>query len=74
MTDKFPSEDQKDAQPQQSLRLEDLWGTIRRVSAAPTWTPRGRLIDQFAFYVNGATYRLYVYDEISKAWRYTALT
>lgn len=55
-------------------RLEDMTGLFRRVSSAPTWTPRGRLIDSLAFYASGITYRLYVYDYTNKAWRYTALT
>lgn len=46
--------------------------TIRKpVDTAPTFTPRG-FLDQFQFYENGGTRRLYVY--ISPTWRYVALT
>lgn len=46
--------------------------TIRKpTSVVPTVTPR-TFIDQFQFYVNGTTYRLYVF--IGGVWRYTTLT
>ncbi len=54
--------------------FEKLWGTIRVVSAAPDWTPRGRLEDSLALYINGSTYRLYIFDPINAAWRYASLT
>lgn len=62
------------SQPQQGVRFEDLWGTLRLVSSAPSWTPRGRIEDSLALYISGATYRLYVYDYQNGAWRFAALT
>jgi len=63
-------------QPQSSNQtaLEKIWGRIPIVSSAPSWTPRGRLIDSFALYVNGGTRRLYVYDYSSASWHYASLT
>lgn len=55
------------------IGIENLVGFIRTVSAAPTWIPKS-FEEQFALYANGATYRLYCYDSINKAWRYAALT
>lgn len=57
----------------QKLDIANLVGFIQTVSAAPTWTPTG-FPEQFAIYKNGATIRLYCYDTVNKAWRYTALT
>jgi hypothetical protein len=71
-----PAVVQGNAQPQPSTAptFAELWGTIRVVSAVPSWTPRGRLEDSLALYINGATYRLYVYDHTNSAWRYATLT
>ena len=43
------------------------------VSVVPTGQPRltmGRIV----LYINGATKRLYIYDQKGNAWHYTALT
>lgn len=55
------------------LDVTTLTGFIRTVSAAPSWIPRS-FEEQFALYANGGTYRLYCYDTINKAWRYSTLT
>lgn len=60
--------------PSRAPRFEDLWGTIRVVSSAPTWTPRGRLEDSLALYVNAGTRRLYIYDQSTTSWHYVTLT
>ncbi len=57
----------------QDVKLEDIYGTFPMIDTAPTWTPK-KFIDAFAFYHNGATYRLYVYDFEGAAWRYCSLT
>lgn len=56
-----------------NIRLEDIIGTLPRVSAVPTWTPR-LFKDGFAFYSNGSTHRFYVYDFTNSVWRFMALT
>lgn len=66
--------DERGNRPTIAPRFEDLWGTIRLVTAVPSWTPRGRLEDSIALYISGATYRLYVYDYSNAAWRYASLT
>lgn len=55
------------------VMLEEVVGTFPRVSSAPTWTPK-KFNDSFAFYANGSTYRLYVYDFTNNAWRFCALS
>lgn len=49
-------------------RFDELLGRIRVVSSVPTWTPRARLDDSIALYVNGATTVLYVYDSVNSQW------
>jgi hypothetical protein len=61
-------------QPPKAPQFRDLWGTLRNINTVPTWTPRGRLEDSLALYINGTTYRLYVYDVTNSAWRYATLT
>lgn len=51
----------------------DVFGLFETVSAAPTGVPRD-LYDQIKIYVNGGTYRLYVYDVTGRAWHYATLT
>lgn len=55
------------------VKLKNLAGMLRTVSAAPTWAPTC-LFEQVVVYRNGATLRLYVYDVTNKAWRYATLT
>jgi hypothetical protein len=76
ITIKFTEKQPTDSQPQQTslIRFEQLWGTLRLVSAVPAWTPKGRLEDSLALYINSTTYRLYVYDYSNAAWRYASLT
>lgn len=65
-----------DGKNSQKLNFFDIVGMIRNVNATPTWTPR-TFIEQFAFYENGGTRRLYVYGQDANgtpSWRYTALT
>jgi len=55
------------------VNVENLDGLVETLNTGPTFMPR-RFFDQFKVYKNGATYRLYVYDAESKAWRYATLT
>lgn len=50
-----------------------LQGVIQTVSTAPTHIPK-KFSEQILIYRSGATIRLYVYDTVNNAWRYTALT
>lgn len=55
------------------ISLQNVLDFVEVVSAVPTQTPQ-KLYDQIKFYVSGATYRLYIYDYTTNAWRYVALT
>ncbi len=56
-----------------NTNIFDIVGMLKTTSTVPTYTPT-KFSDQFILYVSGATYRLYIYDNTNKAWRYTALT
>lgn len=58
----------------ETQRFDQLWGTFRIVSSAPTWTPRGRLEESIALYSSGGTRRLYVFDYQAGSWHYASLT
>ena len=45
---------------------------IQTISAAPTGVPANN--DQIQLYINGATYRIYIYDFINSVWHYITLT
>jgi hypothetical protein len=53
--------------------LADMVGSIETVTAVPTGKPTN-FINQFKFYSNGSTYRLYIYNAKSDVWRYSSLT
>jgi hypothetical protein len=55
------------------INLPDIFGIIETVDTAPTHTARN-LNEQVKIYVNGATYRLYLYDAENQSWRYVSLT
>ena len=55
------------------LKLENILGFIRTMSAVPSHKPRN-LFEQFIIYVSGATLRFYMYDTTNLTWRYVALT
>lgn len=59
--------------PKDVVRVETIYGSVPRVSSVPTWIPR-MFKDGFAIYVNGATYRFYIYDNVGNTWKYSALT
>lgn len=48
-------------------------GLFETVSAAPTLLPKSPY-DQVKIYVNGATYRLYWYDQAGNVWHYVTAT
>lgn len=66
-------EEVKEPEIIQPMYLNNLIGSLEVVSAVPTGKPT-KFIDQFKFYSNGSTYRLYVYNSASDVWRYTSLT
>jgi len=53
--------------------LEDDLNLIKTSSTIPTYTPKTSL-ERIVVYVSGTTYRLYIWDNINKTWRYVALT
>lgn len=57
--------------PQNQLR--NVFGNFEVVSTVPTETPI-RLEQQIKIYVSGATYRLYIYDNVNNNWKYSSLT
>lgn len=65
-----------DGQNSKRVDIFDLVSMLRTVSDTPTWVPV-RFAEQFAFYENAGTRRLYVYgvdQNGTPAWRYVALT
>lgn len=54
-------------------RTDDLRRGFRRVTSVPTDAPKD-YYESIVIYNSGATYRLYVYDEVSGSWRYASLT
>lgn len=58
----------------QRIRLNsDIEGLFETVSTVPTGAPRD-IFGQIKIYTNGATYRLYWYDNTNGAWRYATGT
>lgn len=57
----------------EKVKTENIRRGYRLVSSVPTTAPRN-FYESIVIYVNGATYRLYVYDEVNSAWRYANLT
>lgn len=53
--------------------IQNIINFVQVVSTAPTATPRN-FWEQIKLYINGATYRLYIYDNITNNWRYATLT
>lgn len=62
------------SQPPVRINLNtDIIGLFQTVSVAPTQIPNSPY-QQIQLYVNGATYRLYVYDGVNGVWHYASLT
>lgn len=57
----------------QPMYLSELFGMFQTVSVAPTAAP-ARLINQIQIYTNGATYRLYWWDNTNNVWHYVTAT
>lgn len=56
------------------IRLNsDIEGLFETVSTVPSGAPRD-IFGQIKIYTNGATYRLYWYDNANGAWRYATGT
>ena len=53
--------------------IQNITGFIQVVSAVPSGSPK-YFYDQIKIYINGGTYRLYVYDNVNNSWRYATLT
>lgn len=70
------SKHEHNGQDSRKLNIYNLLGSLRTVTATPEWIPV-RFAEQFAFYENAGTRRLYIYgvdqDGVG-AWRYVALT
>ena len=49
-------------------RGETLFGMFQTTDVIPTNVPI-KMIDQIVIYSSGATYKLYVFDTTSKAWK-----
>lgn len=66
----------KRAAQQQHVEIDtDLFGVIETISVVPSNSAVPKMFfDQVKIYSSGATYRLYIYDVVGKAWRYTTLT
>lgn len=56
----------------QRINLTDIVGMFPTVSVAPTHIPRN-LYEQLVIYINGATYKLYLYDATNKNWKSVTL-
>lgn len=54
-------------------RAQDVFGMFQTVTAAPTKTPRN-FFEQVKIYSSGGTFRIYIYDTVSNAWKYATLT
>lgn len=63
----------QDFEIKKPMRLDEIFGMFRTVSAVPTGKP-SKASDQIVIYISGATFRLYVYETTNKAWKYTTLT
>lgn len=54
-------------------RAQDVFGMFQTVTTAPTLTPRN-FIEQVKIYSSGGTFRIYIYDTVSNAWKFSTLT
>lgn len=59
--------------PAPDVKLRSITGMFQTVSAAPTTAPTS-FQNQIQIYKNGATKRLYWYDQTNNEWSYTAGT
>ncbi len=59
-------------QPEQR-RMQEILGMFQTVTAAPTVTPFNWQ-NQIQIYSSGGTFRIYIYDTASNAWKYATLT
>ena len=54
-------------------RAQDVLGMFQTVTTAPTATPKN-FFNQIQIYSSGGTFRIYIYDTVSNAWKYSVLT
>ena len=53
--------------------IRNIIGLIETVSVIPNYFPK-KFFDSIKIYESGTTYRLYIYSQTSKTWRYVALS
>lgn len=58
---------------QEVTTLDSIFGNIVVQSTVPDGRPT-KIGEQLVMYVNGATYRLYIYNYQDNTWRYATLT
>ncbi len=63
----------EDTKLKEPTNIQDVLGRFRTVSTAPSKAPKN-WYEQIQIYINGATYRLYIYDTVGNVWHYVALT
>jgi len=54
-------------------RAQDVFGMFQTVTTAPTGTPKN-FFNQIQVYSSGGTFRIYIYDTVSNAWKFSTLT
>lgn len=72
MTEKIPllpKIEEMDSDVEQQKLAKDLFGMFEVVSAVPTGVPINYL-EQIKIYTNGATFRLYWYDQVANTWHW----
>lgn len=62
------------SKPSDAPNFASLWGGIRIVTTAPTWTPRGRIEDSLALLIDAGTPNLCVYDYTNAQWLFAELS
>lgn len=55
------------------IDIKNITSFVEIVSVVPAGFPKN-FFDQIKLYINGGTYRLYIYDYVNNAWRYATLT
>ncbi len=64
---------QPNLNPENPTTISDIEGFIEVISEIPIYKPR-KLSESIKIYINGSTYRLYVYDYKNGEWHYSPLT
>lgn len=56
-----------------TIHTTEVFGKFKIISTVPTGTP-ANWDSQILLYINGTTYRLYIYDYSNGVWHYVTLT